>query len=104
MIRRPPRSTLFPYTTLFRSLRRAAYLCELLGAPVRAEDNTSMPTAFLMQQMEWRQAVEEAQDEDAVDALGDEGLRARKSMRAGCCRQLDELHDAHAAVQLVTGP
>src|SRR3712207_8822468 len=24
MIRRPPRATLFPYTTLFRSLRRAA--------------------------------------------------------------------------------
>src|SRR5207249_9717402 len=24
MLRRPPRSTLFPYTTLFRSLRRAA--------------------------------------------------------------------------------
>src|SRR3712207_40698 len=26
MIRRPPRSTLFPYTTLFRSCRRKAYL------------------------------------------------------------------------------
>src|SRR2546422_6762443 len=26
MIRRPPRSTLFPYTTLFRSLRRAVQL------------------------------------------------------------------------------
>src|SRR2546422_2816527 len=26
MIRRPPRSTLFPYTTLFRSLRRAGPL------------------------------------------------------------------------------
>src|SRR2546426_8533259 len=26
MIRRPPRSTLFPYTTLFRSLNRRAYL------------------------------------------------------------------------------
>src|SRR5256885_10005354 len=25
MIRRPPRSTLFPYTTLFRSVRKAAY-------------------------------------------------------------------------------
>src|SRR2546430_17326971 len=25
MIRRPPRSTLFPYTTLFRSLNREAY-------------------------------------------------------------------------------
>src|SRR3989449_11748474 len=26
MIRRPPRSTLFPYTTLFRSLWKAAYV------------------------------------------------------------------------------
>src|SRR2546426_4854296 len=25
MIRRPPRSTLFPYTTLFRSMRRSRY-------------------------------------------------------------------------------
>src|SRR5256886_9934059 len=37
MIRRPPRSTLFPYTTLFRSLERAAgglrilTRCELQG-------------------------------------------------------------------------
>src|SRR3712207_7455467 len=29
MIRRPPRSTLFPYTTLFRSLRRPARADEL---------------------------------------------------------------------------
>src|SRR3712207_9187349 len=34
MIRRPPRSTLFPYTTLFRSLpgRAADYLCALADA------------------------------------------------------------------------
>src|SRR3712207_8158835 len=35
MIRRPPRSTLFPYTTLFRSLscaeREIRFFCELLG-------------------------------------------------------------------------
>src|SRR5260221_6442606 len=31
MIRRPPRSTLFPYTTLFRSLRQAARNRELSG-------------------------------------------------------------------------
>src|SRR2546430_16650261 len=30
MIRRPPRSTLFPYTTLFRSVRRQADLVRLL--------------------------------------------------------------------------
>src|SRR2546426_1595089 len=32
MIRRPPRSTLFPYTTLFRSLRPRAWLSQLLLA------------------------------------------------------------------------
>src|SRR3712207_6875161 len=35
MIRRPPRSTLFPYTTLFRSLRAGH---PRLGAPVAGED------------------------------------------------------------------
>src|SRR2546426_307053 len=31
MIRRPPRSTLFPYTTLFRSRRRPVYLADHAG-------------------------------------------------------------------------
>src|SRR5436189_1869490 len=36
MIRRPPRSTLFPYTTLFRSLRRGGELRRLQqGVPGR---------------------------------------------------------------------
>jgi len=42
MIRRPPRSTLFPYTTLFRSLEGATAVIDgvdgLLGAPVMASD------------------------------------------------------------------
>src|SRR2546430_12018224 len=41
MIRRPPRSTLFPYTTLFRSFR-PAWLCRavnaLLVGRIRSED------------------------------------------------------------------
>src|SRR5258708_18459801 len=37
MIRRPPRSTLFPYTTLFRSWRHYAEL-GLLGLPFLEED------------------------------------------------------------------
>src|SRR5207302_7710959 len=47
MIRRPPRSTLFPYTTLFRSVRagklEAAERVEPLGDPVvrRASDRKS---------------------------------------------------------------
>src|SRR5438874_7420324 len=40
MIRRPPISTLFPYTTLFRSIRNSAQ--ELLGAVVLLHDVTEM--------------------------------------------------------------
>src|SRR5256885_17064297 len=36
MIRRPPRSTLFPYTTLFRSRREAAEDDRMNGAETRA--------------------------------------------------------------------
>src|SRR2546422_8202644 len=42
MIRRPPRSTLFPYTTLFRSAGEKACArrgCALGGAPRHAEDH-----------------------------------------------------------------
>src|SRR2546421_9748512 len=37
MIRRPPRSTLFPYTTLFRSVSRliSCWLSSATGAPLR---------------------------------------------------------------------
>src|SRR3712207_8712014 len=37
MIRRPPRSTLFPYTTLFRSLDEPPRLADALGAAVRID-------------------------------------------------------------------
>src|SRR3989442_10011801 len=33
MIRRPPRSTLFPYTTLFRSLPDGGFLVTMMGGP-----------------------------------------------------------------------
>src|SRR5258708_30140694 len=34
MIRRPPRSTLFPYTTLFRSFKRLHVACPEIHVPV----------------------------------------------------------------------
>src|SRR3712207_9274892 len=46
MIRRPPRSTLFPYTTLFRSAARAQLSLE--GADGRAHD-VVRPDALLVQ-------------------------------------------------------
>ena len=40
------------YQRLKDPLKRGAYLCELRGVPINAENNTAMPGAFLMQQME----------------------------------------------------
>ena len=51
------------YKTLKNPLRRAAYLCELNGVDLGIESNTIMPTAFLMQQMEWRESLDEARSE-----------------------------------------
>ena len=57
------------YERLEDPLKRAAYLCELGGVPVRAEDNTAMPSEFLMQQMAWREGLEEAATLQAVEAI-----------------------------------
>src|SRR5437667_4609518 len=40
MIRRPPRSTLFPYTTLFRSLGAALPLTFAAGKPLKCESRS----------------------------------------------------------------
>ena len=89
------------YQRLKDPLKRAAYLCELVGASVRAADNTAMPTAFLMQQMEWREALEDTVTEKELDALDDEVLQAQRKMLGECARLLDEVRDAPAAVQQV---
>jgi molecular chaperone HscB len=48
------------YQTLKKPLERAKYLLHLAGHDIQAENNTAMPTDFLMEQMEWREAVMEA--------------------------------------------
>jgi len=50
------------YRTLRKPLTRARYLLELQGVDVGVETNTAMAPEFLMEQMEWREAVEEARD------------------------------------------
>ncbi|WP_434662225.1 Fe-S protein assembly co-chaperone HscB [Paraburkholderia sp. A3BS-1L] len=63
------------YQTLRDPLKRATYLLHLRGIEVGAENNTAMEPAFLMQQMEWREAIEDAvgvKNVDALDALAAE--------------------------------
>ncbi|MBP8140511.1 MAG: Fe-S protein assembly co-chaperone HscB [Acidovorax sp.] len=89
------------YQRLKEPLRRAAYLCELHGTPIQAEDNTAMPAAFLMQQMEWREALEDAQTVAAIDALDDEVMQARKAGLARCEVLIDQQEDYAGAAQQV---
>jgi molecular chaperone HscB len=89
------------YQRLRDPLQRAAYLCELRGAPVQAENNTQMPAAFLMQQMEWREALDEASDEAALQALDDDAARAEATALASVQRLLDDSLDAPAAASQV---
>jgi molecular chaperone HscB len=86
---------------LLDPVRRAAYLCSLDGFPVRAEDNTAMPPAFLMQQMAWREALEDAQDAQALEALRAEIEAARARTLAAVEQALDTHHDPKAAAEAV---
>lgn len=63
------------YRTLKSPFKRAAYLCELNGISLESESNTAMSREFLMQQMEWREALEEANAAKDIDGL--ESLEAK---------------------------
>ena len=82
-------------------LSRAAYLCELRGVPVDAERNTAMPAAFLMQQMQWREALDEAADVAAVEALDAEIAQDENRMQNELATLLDDTQDTAAAAAMV---
>jgi molecular chaperone HscB len=74
--------------------KRAAYLCELNGVDLQIESNTAMPTAFLMQQMEWREALDEVKATKNLDGL--ERLEAEvRAARKRDIEMIGELLDAN---------
>jgi len=91
------------YQRLKDPLRRAAYLCELGGVSIDAHSNTAMPGAFLMQQMTWREALDEAQNANDLDALQVEVHATQRQELARCAQLIDENHDLAEAAQCVRG-
>jgi molecular chaperone HscB len=81
------------YRTLRDPVARARYLLSLKGFDTGEESNTAMPADFLMQQMEWREAVVEA-------AAGRDVARLRElrkgldQERAAMLRMLERAIDA----------
>jgi molecular chaperone HscB len=82
-------------------LKRAAYLCELRGSPIRAHDNTAMPAEFLMQQILHREALEEAESPAALEALADEIQAQKAQLLEQLEASLDQQADAAQAAQQV---
>ena len=89
------------YQRLKDPIRRASYICELHGAPLNAENNTAMPPDFLMQQMEWREALDDAGDVAAVEQLQAEVDAARARALSSLDWLIDEKGDFPAASQQV---
>ena len=89
------------YQRLKDPLKRASYLCELNGAPINAENNTAMPTDFLIQQMEWREALDEANTAEKMDKIALEANKYGFSKLSKIEQLIDEQQDFSNAVSQV---
>ena len=87
------------YRRLKDPLQRGGYLCERRGVPIQAERNTAMPVEFLQQQLAWREALDEAAQPAAVQALQAEVAEHERTLMARLQHQLDAAGDTPAAAQ-----
>ena len=79
------------YRTLKSPLNRGRYFLSLNGIDTEEERNTAMPLEFLMQQMEWREAVvaaKAAKDEDALAGLASTKRAEEKNLFSHLSEQL----------------
>jgi molecular chaperone HscB len=89
------------YQRLKDPLARASYLCELHQAPIQAHSNTAMASGFLMQQMQWREALEEADKPEQLEALAGDTAQARQQLLAAIEVSLDQDRNFAQAAQQV---
>lgn len=86
------------YRQLRDPMLRARYLCEQAGVDLQTESNTAMDPAFLMQQMEWREMLDDARrDPAAFAALRAELEQARLRMQQTLSELIDERGDYQQA-------
>jgi molecular chaperone HscB len=91
------------YQRLKNPLQRAAYWCEQQGVKINAENNTAMPTDFLMQQMAWREALEEAVTEPDLEQLQANTQQFRAQLLQSLQQSIDADRNPSAAAQTVRG-
>jgi molecular chaperone HscB len=92
------------HQTLKHPIQRGLYLCKMHGVEANLETNTAMPTAFLLQQMAWRDSLDEnADDFDALDALALEVDAAYKTALVELAEAIDRTHNYQRAAELLRG-
>ena len=92
------------YSVLKKPITRAQYLLELAGIRQEAITGNIMSSEYLMEQLEWREAVEEARETNDVDALEQLMLRLQIQMDGiirQLAEQLDDRRDFKAAADTV---
>lgn len=90
------------YKRLSNPTERAIYWCELQGEDPRGRQS-NLPPQLLMQQMEWRESLEDASDIDSLEDLMDEVMAERKRCLTQIAQQIDSDQDAKAATQTAQG-
>jgi molecular chaperone HscB len=89
------------FQVLKNPVSRARHLLELHGVDVAFETNTAMPQDFLVQQMELREALEEAKDAAQLDSLRAELAGSRLALEKQIAEAIDGRKDYRAAADLV---
>jgi len=89
------------YQRLKDPLKRASYLCELHGAPINAENNTAMSTEFLMQQMQWREALDDAKTVQDMEKIALQSISDVRIQIFKIEQMLDARKDFSAAAREV---
>lgn len=87
------------YRTLKSPLSRARYLCEQAGCDLQTESNTAMNSAFLLQQMEWREQLDEARsgNQQELDALQQSLETSHREITSEVARLIDRDRDYRQA-------
>jgi molecular chaperone HscB len=92
------------FQTLKNPIQRGLYLCQLHGVDAHLETNTAMPAAFLMKQMDWRESLEEHEEDlNALELLATEVDQSKRDTLAEIAQAVDGAKNYDRAAELLRG-
>jgi len=88
------------YRTLMNPIQRGLYMCARNGVDPQLETNTAMPAQFLMQQIEWRETLDDVRDQPSeLDQLYKEVEQTRANLMKEVELAIDEASDFELAAK-----